>query len=273
MGKNTSRSRILEVSELCLFRGETRILDGISWAVEAGQNWAIVGPNGCGKTSLLRTLTGYLSATSGGISLLGQTYGETDWRDLRTHIGLVTSALQPAIPPAEPALDTVVSGKFAQLDLWAKVSRRDREQALGWLAHAGIAHLARREWLYLSQGERQRVLIARALMAEPRLLILDEPCSGLDPVARQDFLDFLESLARSKASPALVLVTHHVDEIVPAFTHALLLRAGRVVASGPRQEALTSRNLSTAFGQPIRLRRNGPTLGLSVLRKSRRNSG
>jgi iron complex transport system ATP-binding protein len=218
-------------------------------------------------------LTGYLSATSGGISLLGQTYGETDWRDLRTHIGLVTSALQPAIPPAEPALDTVVSGKFAQLDLWAKVSRRDREQALGWLAHAGIAHLARREWLYLSQGERQRVLIARALMAEPRLLILDEPCSGLDPVARQDFLDFLESLARSKASPALVLVTHHVDEIVPAFTHALLLRAGRVVASGPRQEALTSRNLSTAFGQPIRLRRNGPTLGLSVLRKSRRNSG
>ena len=250
---------ILEVTDLSVRRGRTAILEQVGWRVGAGEHWVILGANGSGKTSLLKALTGYLSPTTGGFSLLGQDYGTCDWRDLRLHIGMVTSAFAASIPPAEVALDTVMSGKFAQLDLWHRVSRADREVAAHLLDASGLAHLATREWVYLSQGERQRVLIARALMAQPRLLILDEPCAGLDPVAREKFLVFLEKLARSPRSPALVLVTHHVEEIMPAFTHVLLLRAGKVVAAGPRAEVLDSRRLSRTFSAPLRLlqRRGG----------------
>jgi iron complex transport system ATP-binding protein len=168
------------------------------------------------------------------------------------------SAFVAAIPPAEIALDTVISGKFAQLDLWARVAAADRVAARRLLRSVGAARIERREWAYLSQGERQRILIARALMARPKLLILDEPCAGLDPVAREKFLRFIGQLARRRASPALVLVTHHVEEIMPAFTHALLLREGRVVAAGARARLLTSANLSATFGHPLRLiRRRG----------------
>src|SRR5262249_9120858 len=161
--------------------------------------------------------------TAGEFAVLGRRYGASDWRDLRLQIGVVTSAFAAAVPPAEPALDTVVSGRFAQLDLWHRVTPAQRAPARRLLRSVGLVRLADREWACLSQGERQRVLIARALMARPRLLILDEPCAGLDPVARENFLRFVERLARGRASPALVLVTHHVEEITPAFTHALLL--------------------------------------------------
>jgi iron complex transport system ATP-binding protein len=247
---------ILDVSGLRIERGRTVILDDIAWRVARGQHWVILGPNGCGKTSLLRSITGYFSPTAGNVAVLGHRYGECDWRDLRLRIGIVTSSLQASIPPAEPAIETVISGKYAQLDLWMKTTRADEAAALKRLRFAGAGHLAHREWLHLSQGERQRVLIARALMANPRLLILDEPCSGLDPVAREHFLAFLEKLARRCASPALVLVTHHVEEITPAFTHALVLRAGKVLSQGPLASALTGRTLSAAFNAPIRLARH-----------------
>jgi iron complex transport system ATP-binding protein len=245
---------ILEVSGLHVVRGATTILREVNWRVQRGEHWAILGSNGSGKTSLLKSINGYLSPTGGTIALLGRRYGETDWRELRLEIGLVTSALQASIPGAEPALETVVSGKFAQLDLWANPSRADWAEARRWLRFVGGSPLAQREWIYLSQGERQRVLIARALMARPRLLILDEPCAGLDPVAREEFLRFLEALARKRGGPALVLVTHHVEEIMPAFTHALLLRGGTVFASGPKLRAVTSRTLSATFGAPVRVR-------------------
>lgn len=257
---------VLEVEHLHLARGRATLLTDVSWRVDRGQNWAIVGPNGCGKTSLLRTLTGYLSASSGTLSLLGHRYGETDWRDLRRQVGIVTSALQQSIPPAEKTLETVISGRYAQLDLWAKTTAADEKDGRRWLRHVGLGELGDREWLYLSQGERQRVLIARALMASPKVLILDEPCSGLDPVAREHFLAFLDRLARHRRSPALILVTHHVEEIVPAFTHALVMRAGRVLAAGPRENVLTSRQLTTAFGQPVTLSRRGGRLALAVAR-------
>jgi iron complex transport system ATP-binding protein len=190
--------------------------------------------------------------------VLGQRYGASDWRELRLHLGVVTSAFVAAIPPAEVALDTVMSGKFAQLDLWHRVTRADRAAARRLLAQVGAARLAGREWAYLSQGERQRVLIARALMARPKLLILDEPCAGLDPVAREQFLRFLDRLARRRGAPTLVLVTHHVEEITPRFSHVLLLRGGRVVAAGPRAGTLNSRALSATFGAALKIsRRHG----------------
>jgi iron complex transport system ATP-binding protein len=248
-------STLLEVSGLRLERGKTTILRDVDWRVERGQHWVVLGPNGCGKTSLLNCLTGYLSPTAGRISVFGRRYGETDWRELRLHIGLVTSALQASIPPAEPAIETVISGRYAQLDLWVRPTRADVAGAKRWLRFLGIQALANREWMYLSQGERQRVLIARALMSRPRLLILDEPCSGLDPVAREEFLRFVERLARKRSSPGLVLVTHHVEEIMPAFTHALVLRAGSVFASGKKSDVIRSAVLSRAFGTRIAVRR------------------
>jgi iron complex transport system ATP-binding protein len=158
----------------------------------------------------------------------------------------------------------VLSGKFAQLDFWAKASAADRVAARRLLRFVGGARLEPREWIYLSQGERQRVLIARALMARPRLLILDEPCAGLDPVAREKFVRFIDRLARRRHAPALVLVTHHVEEITPAFTHALLLRGGKVVLAGPTGVTLTARNLSRTFDATLELKRRGRRYQLHV---------
>lgn len=257
-------SVLLDVSRLRVSRGRTAILRDVSWRVQAGENWVILGANGSGKTTLLKTLTGYMTPTAGELGLLGQHYGACDWRDLRLHVGVVTSAFVAAIPPAELALETVISGKFAQLDLWHRVSAGDRAAAARLLRSLGMAAIAEREWAYLSQGERQRVLIARALMTRPKLLILDEPCAGLDPVAREHFLQFLEQIARRRGGPGLVLVTHHVEEIVPAFTHALLLRGGAVVTAGPRATVLTGANLSATFGAPMRLTRQGDRYQLKL---------
>jgi len=246
---------VLEVTGLRVERGNTTILSHVDWRVARGEHWVILGANGSGKTSLLKALTGFLSPTDGEFSVLGRRYGAADWRELRLHIGVVTSAFTASIPLSEVTLDTVISGKYAQLDLWHAGTRADRVAALRLLRSVGLARIAYREWAYLSQGERQRVLIARAFMAHPQLLILDEPCAGLDPVAREKFLRFLEKLARRRRGPALVLVTHHVEEITPAFTHALMLRTGRVVAAGPRAEVLTSAHLSATFRARLRLGR------------------
>jgi iron complex transport system ATP-binding protein len=257
---------VLAVTGLRVVRGSTTILRDVAWRVQPGEHWVILGANGSGKTSLLKALTGYLPPTAGEIAVLGRRYGASNWRALRLKIGVVTSAFVAAIPPAETALDTVISGKFAQLDLWARVTRADRAAGRRLLRLTGAARLADREWAYLSQGERQRVLIARALMPRPRLLILDEPCAGLDPVAREKFLAFVDRLARRRGAPALVFVTHHVEEITPAFTHALLLRGGRVVAAGPRAAQLTSARLSAAFGAPLRLAGRGGRYRLAFAR-------
>lgn len=261
-----SRSPILSVKDLYIRRDRTIILNRVNWRVDRGENWVILGGNGSGKTSLLRALTGYLAPTAGDIELLGETFGRSDWRQLREHIGIVITSFSVLIPVCETALDTVISGKFAQLDLWMRVRPADRTAARRLLRRVDAAHLAKREWQHLSQGERQRVLIARALMARPRLLILDEPCAGLDPVARRDFLQLVDGLARLRNGPPIVLVTHHVEEITPAFTHALLLRAGEVVAAGPRKQTLTSAQLTKVFGTPIRLRQDRNELRLSFAR-------
>jgi iron complex transport system ATP-binding protein len=248
---------LLRIEGLRVERGETTVLDGVDWRVRRGEHWVVLGANGCGKTSLLKVLLGYLTPSAGAVRVLGRDYGAYDWRELRRRLGLVSSALHGSVPEHEPALSTVASGARAQLDLWGEPTPAEARAARRQLARAGAAALAERRWGVLSQGERQRVLIARALMARPRLLILDEPCAGLDPLAREEFLRRMEALAREPRGPGLVLVTHHVEEITPAFSHALLLRAGRVVAAGPRAATLTAARLGGVFATRIQLRRRG----------------
>jgi iron complex transport system ATP-binding protein len=248
---------ILEVRDLTIRRGDVIILDRISWAVARGEHWVILGANGSGKTSLLSALTGYLSPTSGDVTVLGERFGESDWRDLRQHIGLVSSSVRQMMADQEPALTTVISGKYAMIDYWGRIKAADRLAALRLLRDVEAEHLAERPWMVLSQGERQRVLIGRALMAQPRLLILDEPCAGLDPVAREQFLGFIDRLGRRRRGPALIFVTHHVEEIVPVFTHALLLRGGKVLEAGKRDAVLNSARISETFDVKLRLARRG----------------
>ena len=260
-----ARPPILEVRDLFIRRDRTVILNHVNWRVNRGENWVILGANGSGKTSLLRSITGYLAPTDGGIHLLGGEYGNCDWRALREHIGIVTNSFSALIPVCETALDTVISGKYAQLDLWVRTTAADKAAARKWLDVTDAGYVAKREWQHLSQGERQRVLIARALMARPRLLILDEPCAGLDPVARRDFLTLIDRLGRRRGGPALVLVTHHVEEITPVFSHALLLRAGEVVGAGPREKMLTSAQLSRLFGTKVKLTDDRQGLRLNLV--------
>ncbi|HTX20562.1 MAG TPA: ABC transporter ATP-binding protein [Candidatus Aquilonibacter sp.] len=259
---------ILEISNLRIERGGTVILDGVNWRVARGEHWTILGANGSGKTSLLSALTGYLTPTAGNISLLGKIYGRADWRELRKKIGLVSSSIRQMMADDEPALEAVASGKSAMIDFWGRLSRADKNRARKILRQIECAPLAERPWRVLSQGERQRVLIGRALMARPRILILDEPCAGLDPAAREHFLQFLQRLGKSKNAPTLVLVTHHVEEIMPVFSHALVLKKGKVLAAGEKSGLLNAKLLSNAFATRLQLGKMKNRYWLNVLSKT-----
>jgi iron complex transport system ATP-binding protein len=260
---------ILEISKLRIERGGVKILTDVSWRVARGQHWVILGANGSGKTSLLSALTGYLMPTRGEIFLLGKIYGQSDWRELRKKIGIVSSSLRQMMADDEPALETVASGKYAMIDFWGRVTRVEKSQALKLLRQVECEYLAERPWRVLSQGERQRVLIGRALMAKPRILILDEPCAGLDPAAREHFLQFIQRLGAQKNSPTLVLVTHHVEEIMPVFSHLLVLKNGKILAAGEKSSALNSKNLSNAFAARMQLQQAENRYALKVTMKVR----
>jgi len=257
---------ILEISNLRIQRDGVVILDDVNWRVARGQHWVILGANGSGKTSLLSALTGYLMPTNGEIFLLGKIYGQSDWRELRKKIGLVSSSVRQMMADDEPAIETVASGKYAMIDFWGRVSHAEKSQALKLLRQVECEYLAGRPWRVLSQGERQRVLIGRALMAKPRVLILDEPCAGLDPAAREHFLQFIQRLGARKNSTTLVLVTHHVEEIMPVFSRLLVLKNGKVLAAGGNFLVLNSKNLSDAFGTQMQLQRTGNRYALKFRR-------
>ncbi|MFZ9991795.1 MAG: ABC transporter ATP-binding protein, partial [Opitutales bacterium] len=223
---------MLEVSRLRIAREDKVILRGLDWRVEPGQHWVILGPNGSGKSSLLAALTGYFAPTSGSLSVLGETFGRSDWRELRRRIGLVGPSVAAMIQPAEPALSVVAGGVDGLINLWRRPKPATLALARRLLRLLKVGGLAKRPWGHLSQGERQRVLIARALASDPALLILDESCAGLDPVARAEFLALVKRLPKLTPGLAIVFVTHHVEEILPTFTHALLLRNGSALAAG-----------------------------------------
>ena len=262
-------SAVLNVRNLRIERGETAILHDVTWRVKRGEHWAILGANGSGKTSLLSALTAYLSPTAGTIEVLGERYGESDWRELRKRVGLVSSSVRQMMADDEAALETVVSGKYAMIDYGGDPSVADRKRAAKVLKSIDCLHLAKRPWRVLSQGERQRVLIGRTLMADPPLMILDEPCAGLDPVAREHFLQFLQKLGSRESAPTLILVTHHVEEVMPVFSHVLLLKAGRVLARGTKTAVLTSESLSRAFDSRVRLKSENGRYTTSIATKSR----
>jgi iron complex transport system ATP-binding protein len=255
---------IVSIEHLEVRRGKTRILQDINWQVQTGENWVILGANGSGKTTLLSCITGYVTPSAGMIEVLGKKYGKTDWRELRKEVGLVSSSVRQMIEDDQLGIEIVASGRRAEINSWHPVKGAERKEALQLLAQVECERLVDRAWGYLSQGERQRTLIGRALMARCKILILDEPCAGLDPVARERFLEFLSRLATSEGTPNLVLVTHHVEEILPCFSGALLLREGRVLAQGPVRQVVITNLMTEAFGAPLTVRRRGGRLAMAL---------
>lgn len=231
------------------------MLRGVDWEVRRGERWAILGPNGSGKTTLVQLAAGYLQPTRGTVDVLGRRLGRTDVRALRERVAMVSASVSRMIVPWLAAREVVVSARHGALEpWWHTYSQAERDRATAHLADAGFGYVAERPFGRLSEGERQQVLLARALMTEPGLLLLDEPCAGLDMGGRERLLDHLGRLASAPATPPMVMVTHHVEEIPRGFTHVLLLRSGCALAAGEMSEILTPRWLSTCFGLPLSLK-------------------
>ncbi|HEV7583924.1 MAG TPA: ABC transporter ATP-binding protein [Mycobacterium sp.] len=245
---------LIEFRNVLLRRSEHVLVGPVDWAVELDERWVILGPNGAGKTSLLRIAAAAEHPSSGIAFVLGERLGRVDVSELRARIGLSSSALAQRIPNDEVVRDLVVSAGYAVLGRWREPYEDvDYQRALVMLESLGAEHLAGRTYGTLSEGERKRVLIARALMTDPELLLLDEPAAGLDLGGREELVARLTDLAADPDAPALVLVTHHVEEVPPGFSHCMLLSEGQVVAAGLLSDVLTADNLSAAFGQSIAL--------------------
>ena len=245
---------VIEFAGVTVRRGQALLLDDVTWEVEEDERWVVLGPNGAGKTTLLQVAAAQLHPTSGVAGILDEVLGTTDVFELRPRIGLTSAALADRIPRHELVKDVVVSASYGVVGRWREhYAELDHDRAAALLAEVGVAHLVDRTFGTLSEGERKRVQIARALMTD--LLLLDEPAAGLDLGGREDLVATLSEIALDPDSPATVLVSHHVEEIPPGFTHALLLRAGRVVDAGPVEDVVTAETLSETFGMPLLLSR------------------
>nr|WP_066527380.1 ABC transporter ATP-binding protein [Corynebacterium bouchesdurhonense] len=259
------------------FRDVTFVRDGrtlvgpVTWQVELDERWVIVGPNGAGKTTLIRMASAQEFPTAGTAFVLGERIGRTDMRDLRASIGLTSSAVAQRVPDGEKVGDLVVSAGYAIMGRWREeYDEMDYAQALEVLEQVGAIHLMDRTWGTLSDGEKKRVLIARAVMTNPELLIMDEPAAGMDLGGREDLLAYLGELALDPDAPAIVMITHHLEEIPPGFTHAMLLDEGEIVAQGLIEDVLTAENVSKAYHQPIEV---SVDAGRYFARRARRGRG
>ena len=235
-------------------RGGSMLLRDVDWTVHDDERWVVIGPNGAGKTTLLQVVACQLFPSEGGAEILGSRLGETDVFELRPRIGLASASLADRVPPAEKVIDLVLTASYAIVGRWKEdYESSDVTRAVELLDALGCAHLIRRRFTTLSEGERKRVQIARAMMPDPELLLLDEPAAGLDLGGREDLLRRLTALARDPKAPMMVLVTHHVEEVPDGFTHAMLLRRGSVLTAGPIEEVFTARNLSRCFGVQLEI--------------------
>ncbi|MFF0494130.1 ABC transporter ATP-binding protein [Nocardia sp. NPDC003482] len=247
---------LIDFTDVTVRRSGHTLVGPLSWQVELDERWVVLGPNGAGKTTLLRMAAAELYPTNGVANLLGETLGRTDISELRPRIGMSSAAVAARVPLDEKVCDLVVSAGYAVMGRWREeYDDVDTDRAIDMLESLGAEHLSDRAYGTLSEGERKRVLIARALMTDPELLLLDEPAAGLDLGGREELVEKLGDLAADPDAPATVLVTHHVEEIPPGFTHALLLNEGSIVAQGLLDDVLTAENLSEAFRQSIALDR------------------
>jgi iron complex transport system ATP-binding protein len=249
---------ILEIENVSVRRGDKNILGPLNWQVLEGQRWVVLGPNGAGKTTLLQVCSSLIHPTIGSIRILGEQLGKVDVFELRTRIGLTSTALVEQLPAEELVMDVVLTAAYAMLGRWQeKYDLWDESRAMALLTALGVRELGERQFGSLSDGEKKRVQIARALMADPELLLLDEPASSLDLGGREDLLKRIEIFAKDPLAPATVIVTHHIEEIPAGTTHALLLKDGLVVAQGVVETVITDANLSNAYGLPISVQSEG----------------
>jgi len=250
-------SDVLELTSVSVVRGSKTLLDKVDWQVNDGERWVILGPNGAGKTTLLQIAAARMHPSSGTAGILDETLGRVDVFELRPRIGLSSAALANHIPEHEKVLNVVVTAAYGVTGRWREGYERDDERrAFALLNEWGMGPLLNRTFASLSEGERKRVQIARALMTDPELLLLDEPGAGLDLGGREELVHRLAELANDEEAPVMVLVTHHLEEVPPGFTHAMLLRDGGVVAAGPIDEVLTAEHLSTTFGVDLDVTEN-----------------
>lgn len=251
-------SDVLELVDVSVVRGGRALVEDVSWSVKEGERWVILGPNGAGKTTLLNLASSYLFPTAGSASILGEKLGAVDVFDLRPRIGVSSSALTEKLPRRQTVLQTVLTAAYGMTAGWQESYETvDENRARAFLDRLGMSEYLDRQFGTLSEGERKRTQIARAMMADPELLLLDEPAAGLDLGGREDLVRRLGRLARDPYAPSMLMVTHHVEEIPPGFTHVLMLRQGRVLTAGPLETELTSSNLSSCFGLPLVVERRG----------------
>ncbi len=236
---------MIQLRGLTFRRGERDILRGVDLSVNPGEHWTLLGRNGCGKSTVLEMITGYLFPTSGTIDVLGNRYGQVDVREIRKKIGYISPSLIEKMTLRDPVWEIVASGAFAYLRFYEEIADEVRERSYIELERVGLSSLAEQPFSTLSQGERKKALLARTMMASPELLILDEPCAGLDLYEREKFLQVLSELSARKLS--MLYVTHHIEEIVPLVTHVALMSEGKLVASGPKREVLTPERLEEAY--------------------------
>lgn len=251
---------VVRLEAVAVVRDEVALLGDVTWSVGSGERWALLGPNGSGKTTLLRVVGAGLWPTRGTVEILGERLGRVDMRELRKRITVVSASVARTLRPAQPALDVVMTGRHAALETWwHEYSDDDRTRAGVLLTDAGFGGdlFAQRAFGLLSEGERQQVLLARALMGEPELILMDEPAAGLDLGARERLLARLADLAADPAVPPMILVTHHLEEIPPGVTHVALLRRGQMLAAGPIDDVLTDGVVSDAFGVGVAVEHRG----------------
>lgn len=247
-------SSVLELRKVSVTRNTTTILDQINWTVGDGERWVVLGPNGAGKTTLLSIAAARLHPTSGEVDILDEILGAVDVFELRPRIGVSSAPVAQQIPANETALNVVITAAYGVAGRWnEEYDSFDNNQGMSLLEDWGVAHLANRTFGSLSEGEKKRVLIARALMTDPEMLILDEPGAGMDIAGREDLVSRLTHLALDPYAPATILVTHHLEEIPAGFTHALLIKDGTVVAAGPIEQTLTTENISATYGMNLNL--------------------
>lgn len=245
---------VLQLRGVTVRRETKNLIEDVDWTVREGERWIVMGPNGAGKSTLLQVAAARMHPTTGDVGILDEVLGAVDVFELRPRIGLSSAQLAQQVPDGEKVQDAVVTASYGVTGRWREEYEvEDEGRALALITQWGLSRLAHRRFGTLSEGERKRVLIARALMTDPELMLLDEPAAGLDLAGRENLVAQLTEVAEDEFAPALVLVTHHLEEVPPGFTHALLLRDGQVVTAGPIEQTLTEEHLSAAFGMPLKV--------------------